>query len=75
MSDISTLAMDAHGGLDRWRKFKTVSALLLQGGVLCPLKGQDGILRDVHITVDCKRSGRHIAHSGSADAAGWFDRP
>ena len=55
MSDLATLTMDAHGGLDRWRKFKTVSARLLQGGVLWPLKGQDGILRDVHITVDLRK--------------------
>ena len=35
--------MDAHGGLDRWRQMKTVSARLLQGGVLWGLKGKDGI--------------------------------
>jgi hypothetical protein len=55
MSDIATFAMDAHGGLDRWRKLKTVSARLLQGGVLWKLKGQEGILRDVHITVDLRK--------------------
>jgi len=55
MSDLATFAMDAHGGLDRWRRFKTVSARLLQGGVLWNLKGQDGILDDVHITVDLRK--------------------
>jgi hypothetical protein len=39
MSGLATLAMNAHGGLDRWRQFKTVSAHLLQGGVLWKLKG------------------------------------
>ncbi|HZA54224.1 MAG TPA: hypothetical protein VE616_08245 [Candidatus Udaeobacter sp.] len=32
MSDLATLAMDAHGGLAHWRRFKTVSAHLVQGG-------------------------------------------
>ena len=44
--------MDAHRGLDRWRQLKTVSARLLQGGVLWGLKGKDGILNDVHVTAD-----------------------
>ena len=47
--------MDAHGGLDRWRERKTVSARLLQDGVLWKLKGQDGVLRDVHVTVDLRK--------------------
>jgi len=55
MSDLATLAMDAHGGLDRWRRLKTVSARLLQGGVLWKLKGQEDVLRDVHVTVDLRR--------------------
>jgi len=44
MNDLATLAIDAHGGLDRWRQLKTVSARLLQSGVLWGLKGKDGIL-------------------------------
>jgi hypothetical protein len=55
MSDLATFAMDAHGGLDRWRKLKIVSARLLQDGVLWKLNGQDGTLRDVHITVDLRK--------------------
>jgi hypothetical protein len=55
VTDLATLAMDAHGGLDRWRQLQTVSAHLLQGGVLWTLKGHDGILSDVHLTVDLRR--------------------
>ena len=55
MTDLATLAIDAHGGLDRWRKLKTVSARLLQGGVLWQLKRQEGVLRDVHLTVDLRK--------------------
>jgi hypothetical protein len=55
MRDLATFAMDAHGGLDRWRRLKTVSARLLQGGVLWTLKGQAGVLHDVHITADLRK--------------------
>jgi hypothetical protein len=55
MTDLATLAIDAHGGLDRWRTLKTVSARLLQGGALWQLKRQDGVLRDVHLTVDLRK--------------------
>ena len=55
MNDLATLAIDAHGGLDRWRRLYIVSARLLQGGVLWKLKGQDGVLDDVHLTVDLSK--------------------
>jgi hypothetical protein len=55
MSDLATLAINAHGGLDRWRRFKTVSAHLVQGGALWKLKWQDGVLDDVHLTVDLRK--------------------
>lgn len=55
MSDLATLAMDAHGGLDRWRRLKSVSARLFQDGVLWKLKGHDGVLSDVHIAVDLRK--------------------
>jgi hypothetical protein len=51
MSDLATFAMDAHGGLDRWRQFKTISAHLLQGGAMWKLKGQEETLKDVNLTV------------------------
>lgn len=49
MNDLAKCAIDAHGCLDRWRQLKTVSARLVQGGVLWGLKGKDGILNDVHV--------------------------
>jgi hypothetical protein len=54
MNDLAKFAIDAHGGLDRWSQLKTVSARLLQGGVLWGLKGKDGILNDVHVTADLR---------------------
>ena len=55
MNDLATLAINAHGGLERWRRLKTVTAHLLQGGVLWKVKGQDGVLDDVHLTVDLRK--------------------
>jgi hypothetical protein len=55
VSDLATFAMDAHGGLGRWRRWNRVSARLLQDGVLWTLKGQDAVLRDVHVTVDLRK--------------------
>ena len=55
MNDLAKLAMDTHGGLDRWRQLKTVSARLVQSGVLWGLKGKDGILNDVHVTADLRK--------------------
>jgi hypothetical protein len=50
-SDLASVAIDAHGGLDRWRKFKSLSAHLLQGGGLWKLKGQEDTLKDVNVAV------------------------
>ena len=74
MSDLATLAITAHGGLDRWRRLKTVSAHLVQGGALWKLKGQDGVLDDVHLTVDLRKEWashrrRKRARSGPSNTA------
>jgi hypothetical protein len=55
MNDLATFAMNAHGGLDRWRRLKTANARLVQGGALWQLKGQAGVLDDVHLTVDLRK--------------------
>jgi hypothetical protein len=55
MNDLASLAIDGHGGLERWRQLKSVSARLRQGGVLWQLKGQSGVLDDVHLTVDLRK--------------------
>jgi hypothetical protein len=52
---LAKLVIDAHGGLDRWRQFETVSARQLSGGALWPLKHQGGVLDDVHIRADLRK--------------------
>ena len=71
MSDLATLAIDAHGGLDRWRHLKTVSARLVQSGVLWQLKGQNGVLDDVHVSIDLHKewaSHRPFGHRSLSEA-------
>lgn len=51
MNSLAQLAIDAHGGLDRWKQFESVSAHLVQGGVLWAVKGQGGTLDETNVTV------------------------
>ena len=48
--------IDAHGGIDRWRQFESVSAHLRNSGVLWPLKHRQGVLGDVNIHVGKERT-------------------
>jgi hypothetical protein len=45
------IGVAAHGGLDRFNQFKTVSASLVNGGTLWSVKRQAGVL-NTHVTVD-----------------------
>ena len=39
MGELLDLVLRAHGGLDRWSKFNKVSATIVAGGGLLPMKG------------------------------------
>lgn len=67
MDDLSREVIAAHGGLDRWRRFSTLRAHLIQGGGLWELKGKGGVLADTGVTVDLAK--QHVAHApfGTAD--------
>src|SRR6266478_9029104 len=51
MNPLAKLTIDAHGGLENWKKFETASAHLVQGGVLWQLKGIAGWLDETNVTV------------------------
>jgi len=51
MDALAQKIIDAHGGLDRWKQFASLSAHLTQGGALWGLKGQAGKLDDANVTV------------------------
>lgn len=55
LSSLAQLAIDAAGGLDHWRRFGNVSARQLTGGVLWPLKHQQGVLDDARVSVDLRK--------------------
>lgn len=52
MSTLLDIAVNAHGGLNRWDELISVTARLSIGGVLLPLKGQTGHLDDVNVRMD-----------------------
>lgn len=54
MQDLAQIAIDAHGGLDRFRKFSYLSARLLQGGILWGLKGKPTVLQHANVRVNLK---------------------
>lgn len=72
MHDLADLIIDAHGGLERWRTFSSLSAHLLQGGALWALKGHAGLLDDTNVTVDLRRERASHAPFGDAGRKSSF---
>jgi hypothetical protein len=71
--DLAKLAIDAHGGLERWNRFTTLSAHLIQGGVFWAVKGKAGVIDDVAVTVDLRNE--KVSHwpFGSPDRRSRFE--
>jgi hypothetical protein len=61
MNRLAMQAINAHGGLERWNHFITLSAHLIQGGELWAAKGKAGILADVTVAVDLRAEGFSLA--------------
>ena len=55
MNRLVQLALDAHGGLECWRRFEKVSAHLRNDGVLWALKHQRGVIDDANVRVALRR--------------------
>jgi hypothetical protein len=60
MTDLLTLAIDAHGGWDRWQKLSKMTVRAGIGGALWAVKGHPGA-RDVRLTVALHR--QHVESS------------
>src|ERR1700704_1820413 len=71
--DLAKLAIEAHGGLERWKRFTTVSVHGINGGVLWGAKGKAGVLGDVTVTVDLRNE--KVSHwpFGSPDRRSRFE--
>ena len=63
MTNLLELAVAAHGGLDRFNQFKTVSAHLVLGGRMWSLKGWEAVLSNtrIRVTVDLHREYASLA--------------
>jgi hypothetical protein len=57
VSDLVTAAVEAHGGLERYRRFGSATAHLRVGGSLWGLKGREGILARTAVRLDLRRQG------------------
>ena len=66
MNDLLHRAVAAHGGLERFNQFKTVSASLVNGGALWSMKGQAGFL-GAHVTVTVDLHQEHTSLSQLAN--------
>ncbi|WP_217554362.1 hypothetical protein [Streptomyces sp. GbtcB6] len=62
MSDLLNLVLEAHGGLSRWQEARTIRAQGSLGGLLWPVRGQEGIFAKADMTVDVQR--QHLVYAG-----------
>jgi hypothetical protein len=73
MNTLAKQAIEAHGGLERWNHFITLSAHLIQGGDLWAAKGKAGVLDDVTVTVDLRDQKASHWPFGSPDRRSRFE--
>lgn len=55
MKDLLKFTIEAHGGLENWNRFESISARIVCGGVTWDLKKQPGVLDDIYVTSYTKR--------------------
>jgi hypothetical protein len=54
MSELRDLVIDAHGGIERWNKVKTIDGDMSITGAMWARKGWPDALRDVHVTAHAR---------------------
>ena len=67
MNDLLARAVAAHGGLDRWNKFKKVTATYVGGGGLWPIKGLEMFPHPIEVMVTLHEETSSISPFGQAD--------
>src|SRR2546422_10722444 len=72
MKDLLTRALDAHGGLSRWREIEAFRLKVSIGGGLWRLKGLPGGLRDVTLRIQAHRPIVTITPFGGEARTGHF---
>lgn len=73
MNKLAQQAIDAHGGLEHWNGFSTLSAHLIDGGELWAAKGKAGVLADVTVTIDLRHEKASHWPFGSRDRRSRFE--
>lgn len=54
LNGLLELAVEAHGGLSRWRELTSITAKLSLGGLVLTTTGWERVLEDVAITIDTR---------------------
>ncbi len=54
MNDLLKLAIEAHGGLEKWNQFKQVRIHMLVGGMLWAAKGQGDVISDSYFETNLR---------------------
>ena len=67
MNDLLARAIAAHGGLDRWNTFNRVSATIIAGGGLLPMKGLEADTNPLEVTVTPHEESASISPFGQPD--------
>jgi hypothetical protein len=67
MSELLDSVLRAHGGLDRWSKFNSVSATIVAGGGLLPMKGLEVDPKPLKGTVTIHEESTVISPFGLSD--------
>lgn len=73
MNKLAKQAIDAHGGLERWSRFTTLSADLIQGGALWAAKGKAEVLANPTVTVNLREEKASHWPFGSPDRRSRFE--
>jgi len=73
VNKLAKQAIDAHGGLERWNRFTTLSAHLTQEGALWAAKGKAGVLVNPTVTVDLREEKASHWPFGSPDRRSRFE--
>ena len=67
MNELLANVLSAHGGLDRWKKLNTVSAMIVANGGLLPMKGLDVDPKPLLGTATTRTESTVIEHFGKPD--------
>jgi len=67
MSELLDLVLHAHGGLDRWNEFQKITATIVGGGGLWPLKGIDRDPSPREMTVKLHEEWASVSPFGQPD--------